>query len=75
MELSAKNFRTIQRTVHVVLGVVLIAIVFTPLGDAAAGAVLRLVAAPLVVLTGVLMWQHGRVVRSLRASGLPINIK
>jgi hypothetical protein len=75
MELSAKALRTIQRAVHVVLGVVLLAIVFTPLGDAAFGSVLRVVAAPLVVLTGVLMWQHGRVVRAMRERNLPINIK
>jgi hypothetical protein len=75
MELSAKGLRTIQRAMHVVLGVLLLVIVFTPLGDAAAGGVLRLIAAPLVVVTGILMWQHGRVVRVLREGKLPITIK
>lgn len=75
MDISGKTVRTLERVVHLVLGGLLLAVTFTPLGQGAAGDVVRLVAAPLVVVTGMLMWQHGRVVRALRDSNAPLRIK
>jgi hypothetical protein len=75
MQLSAKALRTAERAIHLALGVGFLALAFTPLGDGVAGAVLRFALAPLVVLTGLLMWHHGRVVRALRDANTPIRIK
>jgi hypothetical protein len=49
-------------------GIILLAIVFTPLGEAVIGQALRFVVAPLLVASGILMWQHARVTRLLRGS-------
>jgi len=75
MEISGKTLRTIERGVHLALGALLLAVTFTPLGLGAVGEVLRVAAAPLVVITGVMMWQHARVVRALRDSNAPVRIK
>jgi hypothetical protein len=54
----------------------LLALTFTPLGEGDAGAVLRLAVAPILVISGVLMWQHAKVARALRSSErLPIRLQ
>jgi hypothetical protein len=40
----------------------------TPIGDLAVGQALRFFVAPLLVASGVLMWQHARGTRFLRTS-------
>lgn len=75
MDISGKTLRTFERGVHLVGGALLLVLTFTPLGDGPVGDALRVAAAPLVVLSGLLMWQHARVVRALRESNAPIHIR
>ena len=75
MEISGKTLRTLERGVHLALGALLLVVTFTPLGQGAVGDVLRLAAAPLVVITGLMMWQHARVVRALREPNAPLRIR
>jgi hypothetical protein len=72
MSLTGKQLRDLERALHLAAGVLLLAIVFTPLGDAVIGQALRVVVAPMLVASGILMWQHARVTRLLRgAKGAP----
>lgn len=66
MKLTGKRVRDLERALHVGVGVLLLVLVFTPLGQGEAGGILRLGLAPLLGLTGVLMWQHARVARLVR---------
>jgi hypothetical protein len=68
MSLTGKQLRVAERTLHITAGVILLALAFTPLGDAAMGQALRFVVAPLLVASGILMWQHARVTRLMRGS-------
>ena len=65
--MNAKRLRDAERALHLAMGVGLLVLAFTPLGEGAPGLALRLVVAPLLVISGVLMWQHARVTRALRA--------
>jgi thiosulfate reductase cytochrome b subunit len=69
MTLTGKTLRDAERVLHLFVGFVLLALVFTPLGAGVPGSVLRVALAPMLVLSGLLMWQHARVTRVLRASG------
>jgi hypothetical protein len=68
MSLTGKQLRDAERALHIAAGVILLAIVFTPLGDAVIGQALRFVVAPMLVASGVLMWQHARVTRLMRGA-------
>jgi hypothetical protein len=68
MSLTGKQLREAERALHIAAGLILLAIVFTPLGDAGIGQALRFVVAPMLVASGILMWQHARVTRLLRGS-------
>jgi uncharacterized protein involved in cysteine biosynthesis len=68
MSATAKQLRDAERALHIVAGVILLIVVFTPLGEAVIGQVLRLVVVPLIVASGILMWQHARVTRLMRGS-------
>jgi hypothetical protein len=74
VEISGKGLRDAERVVHLVMGVGLLALSFTPLGEGDVGTLLRIVVAPLVVLSGVLMWQHARVTRALRSGRFPVRL-
>ena len=67
MPISGKTLRDAERVIHLIAGVGLLLIAFTPLGDGAPGSFLRFLIAPLLIGSGILMWQHARVMRSLRA--------
>ncbi|MGH2428373.1 MAG: hypothetical protein ACRDGV_05730 [Candidatus Limnocylindria bacterium] len=69
MSLTGKLLRDVERALHIAAGVILLAIVFTPLGDADIGQALRFVVAPMLVASGILMWQHARVARLMRGTG------
>jgi hypothetical protein len=72
MSLSGKQLRNAERALHIAAGLILLAIAFTPLGEAVTGQALRFVVAPLLVASGILMWQHARVTRLMRgAEGAP----
>ena len=68
MRLTGKALRDAERVVHLLMGVGLLILSFTPLGQGDVGGVLRIAVAPLVVASGILMWQHARVTRALRSS-------
>jgi hypothetical protein len=68
MSLSGKQLRNAERALHIAAGVILLAIAFTPLGDAVIGQALRFVVAPMLVISGILMWQHARVTRLMRGT-------
>jgi hypothetical protein len=65
MALGARRQRRLQRGVHLAAGVMLLAYVYAPLGGELESAV-RFVVFPLLVLTGLAMWQAPRVRRALR---------
>ena len=64
--MNGKRLRDAERAIHLALGFGLLALSFTPLGEGSAGLALRLMVAPLLVISGVMMWQHARVMRALR---------
>jgi hypothetical protein len=68
MSLSGKQLRNAERALHIAAGVILLAIAFTPLADAGIGQALRFVVAPMLVVSGILMWQHARVTRLMRGT-------
>jgi hypothetical protein len=76
MSLTSKQLRDLERALHLAAGVILLAIVFTPLGDAVIGQALRVIVAPMLLASGILMWQHARVTRLLRgAKGAPRRVR
>jgi hypothetical protein len=68
MSLTGKQLRDAERALHIAAGVILLAIVFTPLGEAGIGQALRFVVAPMLVASGILMWQHARVTRLMKGA-------
>jgi thiosulfate reductase cytochrome b subunit len=64
--MSAGQQRKVQRLVHLAAGLVLIAYLYAPLGAQLEDAV-RFLVLPLLVLTGIAMWQAPRI-RRLRKS-------
>jgi UPF0716 family protein affecting phage T7 exclusion len=68
MGLSAKTRRDVQRSAHLVASVILLAYLYTPLGDNdVIGVMIRVMVVPVLAVTGLLMWQWPRVRRMLRA--------
>lgn len=57
MTVSNKRPRDIQRISHLAAGVLLVLYLYTAVGqDAVAGALLRLVVVPVLILSGLAMW-------------------
>jgi thiosulfate reductase cytochrome b subunit len=77
MTITGKGLRDGERILHLVTGFLLLALVFTPLGASGLGGVLRIALVPMLVVSGMLMWQHARVTRMLRANDgrMPIRIR
>jgi hypothetical protein len=68
--LSGKQQRTILRYSHLLAGMLNVFFIYTPLGDVLAFQLLvRIILVPLIVITGVWMWQQARV-RKLITKGL-----
>lgn len=64
---SNKRMRDIQRFVHLAMGVFLIVYIYTPLGDLRPfESLVRLIIIPILVVTGILMWQLPRLRKRLR---------
>ncbi len=64
---SNKRQRDIQRIVHLVGGAALLLYLYTPLGSAPSfTALLQFLIVPLVVITGMLMWQMPRLRKLLQ---------
>ena len=67
--LSGKQQRTILRYSHLVAGLLNVFFIYTPLGDVPAFELLvQIILVPVIVITGVWMWQQARV-RKLLAKG------
>jgi len=65
--MSNKRFRQIVRAAHLIEGIMIGAYFYSPLGASAAYAdLLRFVIIPLVVISGLVMWQQPRVLKLLR---------
>ena len=73
-EISGKRLRDAERVIHLVMGIGLLALSFTPLGQGDVGNAVRFAVGPLVVISGVLMWQHAKVTRALRSGRLPLRL-
>ena len=70
-KISNKRVRDIQRTVHLMCGLLVAAYIYTPLPDVpVVGVLVQLVAIPALVATGMAMWQAARF-RRLLTRGRP----
>ena len=66
MKLSNKRVRDLQRAVHLVGGLLVMAAIYSPLRDQAVlEALVQLVVILVMVLTGLAMWQAARLRRLL----------
>ena len=66
MKFSNKRVRDLQRAVHLVGGLLVMASIYSPMGDQAIlTALVQGVAIPVMVLTGLAMWQAARLRRLL----------
>jgi uncharacterized protein involved in cysteine biosynthesis len=63
--MHAAQQRRIERAVHLVAGVVLAVYVYLPIGDALAD-IIRWMVVPVLVCSGMAMWQATRVRRALQ---------
>ena len=62
VRLSGKQQRTILRYSHLLAGMLNVFFVYTPLGDVSAFQLLvRIILVPVIIITGVWMWQQARV--------------
>lgn len=62
-----KQLRDLQRAVHLVGGLLLAAYIYTPLRDLSTfGLLVQFVVVPVVVATGMAMWQLPRLRRALQ---------
>lgn len=67
VKVSNKRMRDIQRVVHLVGAVLLLAYIYSPAGDALAfERVIQAAVIPILTLTGILMWQLPRLRKMLR---------
>ena len=72
MTISNKQLRDLQRLVHLAAGVLLILYLYTSLGDLpGAGPFMRIVVVPIVVVTGVAMWQLPHLSQRLKRRAAP----
>lgn len=67
MQISNNRIRTIQRTMHLVASGYLLLYFYTPLGnDQIATMIIRGLVIPMLILTGLVMWQLPRLSKLLR---------
>ncbi|MDQ3695520.1 MAG: hypothetical protein M3464_18160 [Chloroflexota bacterium] len=73
MTISNKRLRDVQRLVHLAAGIALILYLYTSLGDLpVAGPFMRIVVVPIVVVTGLAMWQLPRLRQLLKRRPAPV---
>jgi hypothetical protein len=66
--MSPGRTRRAQRAAHLIAALVIVAYVYGPLGDTSAGQLLvKVIVVPVLAVSGVAMWQMGRIRRALRA--------
>ena len=62
--MSAKTLRDVKRTAHLIASAILIAYLYTPVGENEVTAVMvRVMVVPMLVGTGLVMWQMPRLRR------------
>jgi thiosulfate reductase cytochrome b subunit len=65
---TAKKLRDVQRVVHFIAAAVVLAYIYTPLNDnPISGVMVKVMAVPMLVGSGLLMWQMPRLRRWRRA--------
>lgn len=65
--MTGRNLRSALRAIHVVFAIMLGALVYSPLGENYLFSLFTLyLFAPLVGLTGLLMWQQGALMRRIK---------
>jgi hypothetical protein len=68
---GAKQVRTLQRLAHLMTGTLLVAYVYLPLAPGSpAGTAIRWFGLPVLVLSGMVMWQWPRLRRLARQWGI-----
>lgn len=66
--MSARDLRVVQRAAHLVAGAIILIYVYTPFNDSTVGGLAaKLAAAPILLGSGVAMWQAARLRRLRRA--------
>lgn len=67
MTISNKRMRDIQRFVHLAAGLLLVAYIYSPLGNLDAfESLVQFVVVPAIIATGMAMWQLPRLRKRLR---------
>lgn len=68
--MSNKQFRQVVRVGHIVEGALIAAFIYSPTlrASGAYTAIIQFVVLPLIILSGVLLWQQPRVMKWLRRS-------
>jgi thiosulfate reductase cytochrome b subunit len=71
--MTALTLRKALRWLHLIAGAVLATYVFSPLhADPVATAIVRALTLPLVIATGLVMWQQGRLIRLMGRASRPL---
>jgi hypothetical protein len=74
MNFSNKTLRTILRAIHLVIGGLVIAHLYTPLGTAEWFGSLVKISLPILTITGVLMWQMPLFTKIIKRQPVPKQI-
>ena len=63
--MTPKKLRDIQRAAHLIAAVIVLVYIYTPLNDnAVSGFMVKVMAVPILVGSGLLMWQMPRIRRA-----------
>jgi len=74
MNFSNKNLRTILRAIHLIIGGMVIAYLYTPLGTVEWFGSLVKIAIPILTLTGVSMWQMPFFTKIIKRQPAPVQL-
>ena len=66
MNLSNKTLRTVLRAIHLVIGALVIAYMYTPLGNVEWFGSLVRISIPILTITGLSMWQMPSITKILK---------
>ncbi|MBV6451307.1 MAG: hypothetical protein MHPDNHAH_02038 [Anaerolineales bacterium] len=73
MNVSNKNLRNILRAAHLVIGVLTVMYVYSPLGEMMwFGMLVKATVLPILVLSGLAMWQMPTLTKFLKRQSAPI---
>ena len=66
MNLSNKTLRTVLRAIHLVIGALVVAYIYSPLGDVEWFGSLVRISIPILTITGFSMWQMPSLTKILK---------